>query len=182
MSLAAKQLFYEISCELNKHISQAFILSTKTEKGNTQISERIIIQKIGTILDSMGLTYVEAGSQQSKDFRNVGNIDLNIEVVNLINQNPRKNLIEDFFKLQKIHNDVANDIGNLLDYCADRIIDLNPRVLGLSLLTQDSQFFTVWLCYHLKALRPDLKILIGGSGIKNFIAESTINFAELLTK
>jgi hypothetical protein len=107
-------------------------------------------------------------------------IDLNIEVVNLINQNPRKNLIEDFFKLQKIHNDVANDIGNLLDYCADRIIDLNPRVLGLSLLTQDSQFFTVWLCYHLKALRPDLKILIGGSGIKNFIAESTINFAELL--
>jgi hypothetical protein len=80
MSLAAKQLFYEISCELNKHISQAFILSTKTEKGNTQISERIIIQKIGTILDSMGLTYVEAGSQQSKDFRNVGNIDLNIEV------------------------------------------------------------------------------------------------------
>lgn len=107
-------------------------------------------------------------------------IDLNIEVVNLINQNPRKNLIEDFFKLQKIHNDVANDIGNLLDYCANRIIDLNPRVLGLSLLTQDSQFFTVWLCYHLKTLRPELKIIIGGSGIKNFIAESTINFAELL--
>ena len=80
MSLTAKQLFYEISCELSKHISPAFILSTKTEKGNTQISERIIIQKIGDILDSMGLNYVEAGSQQSKDFRNVGNIDLNIEV------------------------------------------------------------------------------------------------------
>jgi hypothetical protein len=80
MSLTAKQLFYEISCELSKHISPTFILSTKTEKGNTQISERIIIQKIGAILDSMGLNYVEAGSQQSKDFRNVGNIDLNIEV------------------------------------------------------------------------------------------------------
>jgi hypothetical protein len=80
MSLTAKQLFYEISCELTKHISPSFILSTKTEKGNTQISERIIIQKIGAILDSMGLNYVEAGSQQSKDFRNVGNIDLNIEV------------------------------------------------------------------------------------------------------
>ena len=80
MSLLAKQLFYEISSELSKHISPAFILSTKTEKGNTQVSERIIIQKIGSILDSMGLKYVEAGSQQSKDFRNVGNIDLNIEV------------------------------------------------------------------------------------------------------
>jgi hypothetical protein len=107
-------------------------------------------------------------------------IDLNIEVVNLINQNPRKNLIEDFFKLQKIHDDVTNDIGDLIDYCADRIINLNPSILGLSLLTQDSQFFTVWLCYHLKTIRPDLKIVIGGSGIKNFVAESQINFAELL--
>jgi radical SAM superfamily enzyme YgiQ (UPF0313 family) len=36
------------------------------------------------------------------------------------------------------------------------------------------------LCYHLKTIRPDLKIVIGGSGIKNFVAESQINFAELL--
>ena len=107
-------------------------------------------------------------------------IDLNIEVVNLINRNPRKKLIEDFFKLQKIHNDIVDDIGNLIDYCADRIINLNPGILGLSLLTQDSQFFTVWLCYHLKTIKPDLKIIICCSGIKNFIAESTINFAELL--
>jgi radical SAM superfamily enzyme YgiQ (UPF0313 family) len=78
------------------------------------------------------------------------------------------------------HEDIVDDIGNLLDYCADRIISLNPRILGLSLLTQDSQFFTVWLCYHLKTLDPTLKIVIGGSGIKNFVAESKINFAELL--
>ena len=107
-------------------------------------------------------------------------IDLNIEVINRVNQNPKKSLIEDFFKLQRIHPDIVNDIGDLLDYCADRILSLNPRVLGLSLLTQDSQFFTIWLCYHLKTLDPDLKIVIGGSGIKNFIAESKINFAELL--
>ena len=76
----AKQLFYEISCELSKHIDPDFIHSTKTENGNTQISERFIIHKIGAILDSMGLSYVEAGSQQSKDFRDVGNTGLNIEV------------------------------------------------------------------------------------------------------
>jgi hypothetical protein len=107
-------------------------------------------------------------------------IDLNIEIHNLIHQNPRRAHIEDFFKLQQIHPDIINDIGDLLDYCADRIISLNPPVLGLSLLTQDSQFFTVWLCFHLKTLQPDLKIVIGGSGIKSFIAESTINFAEFL--
>jgi Radical SAM superfamily len=107
-------------------------------------------------------------------------LDLNIEIYNQIKQNPKQKLLEEFFQLQKIHKDIVDDIGNLLDYCVNRIIDLNPKILGLSLLTQDSQFFTVWLCYHLKTLRPDLKIVIGGSGIKNFIAESKINFAELL--
>jgi len=32
------------------------------------------------IFDSMELSYEEAGSQQSKDFRNVGGIGLNIEI------------------------------------------------------------------------------------------------------
>ena len=107
-------------------------------------------------------------------------LDLNIEIYNQIRRHPRQKLLKEFFELQKIHKDIVKDIGDLLDYCADKITSLNPRVLGLSLLTQDSQFFTVWLCYHLKILNPALKIIIGGSGIKNFIAESTINFAELL--
>jgi len=107
-------------------------------------------------------------------------IDLNIEIYNQILRHPRQKLLKEFFEQQKIHKDIVEDLGNLLDYCADRITSLNPRTLGLSLLTQDSQFFTVWLCYHLKILNPALKIIIGGSGIKNFIAESKINFAELL--
>jgi len=107
-------------------------------------------------------------------------VDLNIEIYNQILKHPKQKLLEEFFQLQKIHEDIVEDIGDLLDYCVDRISSLNPRILGLSLLTQDSQFFTVWLCYHLKTLYPDLKIVIGGSGIKNFIAESKINFADLL--
>ena len=97
-------------------------------------------------------------------------IDLNIEIYNQILGHPRQKLLKEFFEQQKIHKDIVEDLGNLLDYCADRITSLNPRTLGLSLLTQDSQFFTVWLCYHLKILNPALKIIIGGSGIKNFIS------------
>jgi len=77
---AAKELFETISHKLSEHIGPDFILSTKTTKGNTQISERAIIQKISAILCDMGLGYSEAGSQQSKDFRDVGNTGLNIEV------------------------------------------------------------------------------------------------------
>ena len=80
MSAQAKQLFQKITNELSKHITQEFIMTTRTEKGNTQACERIVIQKICEVLDAMTLSYKQAGSQQSKDFRNVGDIDLDIEV------------------------------------------------------------------------------------------------------
>lgn len=73
-------LFTKIKEKVDEHITLEFILSTKTNNGNTQLSERVVIQKIREILDSMSLEYEEAGSQQSKDFRNVGNIGLNIEI------------------------------------------------------------------------------------------------------
>lgn len=80
MSTQAKQLFQKITNELSKHITQEFIMTTRTEKGNTQACERVVIQKIREVLDAMGVSYKQAGSQQSKDFRNVGDIDLDIEV------------------------------------------------------------------------------------------------------
>lgn len=80
MSAQAKQLFQKITNEVSKHITQEFIMTTRTEKGNTQACERVVIQKICEVLDAMALSYKQAGSQQSKDFRNVGDIDLDIEV------------------------------------------------------------------------------------------------------
>ena len=80
MNLEHQVLFNQIINHLDENIDEEFIKSTKTEKGNTQVSERVVIDKIRTILTGMELTFDEAGSQQSKDFRNVGGIGLNIEV------------------------------------------------------------------------------------------------------
>jgi hypothetical protein len=80
MNLEHQALFNQITNHLDENIDEEFIKSTKTEKGNTQVSERVVIDKIRTILSGMELTFDEAGSQQSKDFRNVGGIGLNIEV------------------------------------------------------------------------------------------------------
>jgi len=80
MNLEHQALFNRITNQLDENIDEEFIKSTKTEKGNTQVSERVVIDKIRTILSGMELTFDEAGSQQSKDFRNVGGIGLNIEV------------------------------------------------------------------------------------------------------
>jgi len=76
-----ESLFDRIKTKLNTGgINNEFIQSIKTQHGNTQVSERIVIAMFKEILTSMNLSFVEASSQQSKDFRNVGGINLNIEV------------------------------------------------------------------------------------------------------
>jgi hypothetical protein len=106
-------------------------------------------------------------------------IDLNIEVINKINLDPKHTELEMFFK-QQIIGTAADTIGKLVDYCVDRIIDANPRIVGLSLLTQENQFFATWLCYQLRFRAPTVRIIIGGSGIKTFIAQSSVDFADFL--
>lgn len=78
--MAQQALFDQIKQRMSEEVNEEFIKSTKTEKGNTQVSERVVIEKIRQVLTSLSLTFEEAGSQQSKDFRNVGGIGLSIEV------------------------------------------------------------------------------------------------------
>ena len=75
-----QELFRAICAKVDTLVTSEFINSTKTCAGNTQTSERQIIQKVREVLDSMNLTYKEAGSQQSKDFRDIDNVGLNIEI------------------------------------------------------------------------------------------------------
>tara|TARA_B110000211_G_scaffold123498_2_gene142444 strand:- start:3655 stop:4194 length:540 start_codon:yes stop_codon:yes gene_type:complete len=73
-------LFRKISERAAEVFTHELITSLITKKGNTQTPERQYIAKIKQILGEEGLTFSEAGSQQSKDFRNIGGIGLNIEV------------------------------------------------------------------------------------------------------
>jgi len=75
-----QELFAKISENIKTTITADRIATYKTSKGNTQVAERDVISDIKSIMDKDGITYTEAGSQQSKDFRNVGDIGLNIEI------------------------------------------------------------------------------------------------------
>ena len=75
-----QRIFYRIKQCIIEKINKNVISSFKTEQGNTQIKERITINFIKSCLEIMNYSYVEAGSQQSKDFRNIQKIGLNIEV------------------------------------------------------------------------------------------------------
>ncbi len=75
-----QELFFKIQIEIKKQIKQEEIISLRTNSGNTQQTERNNIGLVKHVLDDMHIHYEEASSQQSKDFRNVGNIGLNIEI------------------------------------------------------------------------------------------------------
>ena len=71
---------------------------------------------------------------------------------------------------------------NMLNEFTDMIMDKQPDIIALSLLTLNSQVFCRWLSVHLKSRYPDIPIIIGGSGIKNFIANTNNSWAENLRK
>lgn len=83
--LEKKRLFKDIEREVINKTHGIDMSTMKTNNGETQKGERISIKVMKDILDSMGLIYECAGSQQSKDFRNVHrpddpNISINIEI------------------------------------------------------------------------------------------------------
>ena len=73
-------LFEQIQLRVKHVCTPEFIQTTKTVNGGTQTSERVTILKMKEILDSMGLHYTEASSQQAIDFQDVGGIGLNLEI------------------------------------------------------------------------------------------------------
>ena len=72
--------FNHLKQEVSKLVDNEQIKSLVTKNGNTQVSERVSIEIVKKALNNLGYSFTEAGSQQSKDFRNVCNIGLDIEV------------------------------------------------------------------------------------------------------
>lgn len=103
-------------------------------------------------------------------------LDLNIHVANFIASHPNKQKIADFFFSQIVHPEVIDDIHYLINYCATEIAKRQPTIIALSLLIYSCQIFTRWLCASLRYKCPTARIVIGGTGIKNFIADNNNNF------
>lgn len=97
-------------------------------------------------------------------------IDLNIEVLVKIKSHPERDHLKTFFQTQHAEDWVVQEISKILFYCARRISDQKPTIIALSLLTFECQNFTLWLCLILRQLCPGIKIVIGGPGIKHYVA------------
>ncbi len=100
-------------------------------------------------------------------------IDLNQEVIDFISKK-----YQETFVFSKRDKNIAKDA---FDYCIDRIKKINPKIVAISLLINESQPFAEILCYRIKK-ELKLPITIGGSGIKTFIAEDGLSFPDKLKK
>jgi|TARA_Y100000389_G_C17325852_1_gene445519 hypothetical protein len=75
-----KLKFLRIKNCVIQNTTNSIISSLVTTKGDTQVKERLSINFVKNCLDELDYYYEEAGSQQSKDFRNICKINLNIEI------------------------------------------------------------------------------------------------------
>ena len=107
-------------------------------------------------------------------------IDLNIDIVNYVTKHTHSDKLLDFFYSQIIHPEVVGDIHYLINYCSNKILSTNSPIVALSLLTYSCQIFTRWLCADLKQKSSTIKIVIGGTGIKNFVADNNTAFVYQL--
>jgi hypothetical protein len=107
-------------------------------------------------------------------------LDLNIEIVTQLKHDTQSQDIVDFFLYKHPRPELALKISAIIDQSAKRILDHKPKIIGLSLLTSQSKIFTQWLCTKLKILSPETKIIIGGSGIRSFVADNDNTFCEEL--
>jgi len=110
-------------------------------------------------------------------------LDLNIEILIKIKSHPEHRNLLKFFSSQTVDDWNVAEISKILQYSAQRILDTNPTVIALSLLTYTCQNFTLWLSLVLRQLcPPGVRIVMGGPGIKNQVANFYDRFRDTAIK
>lgn len=108
-------------------------------------------------------------------------VDLNLELIkHLESSNVRYELLE-FFHSGQPPQQVEQEIYDIHLNFVNLICAHRPDIVGLSVFTYNCQASTKLLCFILKKINPDIKIIIGGAGIGNNLLDKS-KFAESLLK
>ena len=106
-------------------------------------------------------------------------VDLNAELDHIFSLDPENNLnqaVDNFFLYYNFYNETTwSFVSVLIQKWAQRLVDLNAEWIGLSVFSYNSQRATRLLAIKIKELDPNVKIMIGGSGIA-----TDFTFAETL--
>ena len=108
--------------------------------------------------------------------------DLNAIIYNIVINHPKKNDILSFLYFEQVVPGIELELEQLFKTMVDEIMLTVPNLVCLSLLHYQCQTSTKWLCYYLKKYHPDVKILIGGTGITSELATTDRSYARNLQR
>ena len=93
--------------------------------------------------------------------------DFNIEVINKLQSMPSHANVVRWFLYDDFSDcpETNQQINQLVQYAADRILSKNPTWICLSLFCNTSKKFNIKLCQYIKKLHPEKIIIIGGNGV-----------------
>jgi hypothetical protein len=107
-------------------------------------------------------------------------LDLNATVLEWSKKHPYKNKLLDFFHNETYHPEITDDLFDLYQQFVNKLLEHNPKTIGLCLFSYISQSSAKYICYFIKKLAPEIRIVIGGAGCFDTLAGSTSTFAENL--
>lgn len=109
-------------------------------------------------------------------------LDFNVDVENKVATHKFKFKFVDFFKSQRVHEEIIDELTLMIDHCVDEILSHNPTIVGLSLFCSSCQNFTSWLSAAIKQRDPKIKIVIGGPGLQVQSGAMTFDYPAKLKR
>lgn len=91
-------------------------------------------------------------------------IDLNSEIVYQLSTRADRTKYIQFFMNETFDKSIEQGIFNLFDILSDKILQVRPKFVGLSVFTFSSRVATKYLCDFIKRKNANVQILIGGAG------------------
>jgi len=108
-------------------------------------------------------------------------LDMNANVHKWSKTHPHVDKLMDFFHNGSYHREISEDLHELYKSFAEKILEHDPKIIGLSLFSYISQSSTRYICYFLKKIKPEVVIVIGGAGCFENLRGGTTYADELLS-
>lgn len=100
-------------------------------------------------------------------------VDMNIEIYNHILSQDEPEKIISFFVEENSSKSPPLEIYTLLRDVVKQMLSFTPKWIGLSLFSHHCQPAAKWMCYLIRLLAPEVKIVIGGAGcLASFVGSS----------
>jgi len=107
-------------------------------------------------------------------------VDLNVEIFNHLNNHVRthnyniNDYLNFFFDETCTNEAVQAYVFDLLVTTAEKINSWNPKYVGISVFSYANRASTKWLCYFIKKINSNIKIILGGAGcLEQFTGPAT---------